>query len=305
MDTVLLTGGTGYLGARVARRLLADGFAVTLLARAASSLTELERIGIANRVAVARLSPDWREIRATVAASRPVAAVHLAAKTTDGDSAEELRRFLEANVTLPTLLLGALRDAGARAFVNTGTGGQTSAPTRRPDGYAPYNFYAATKQAFEDLLESFCVTGMAASTLRLFDTYGPGDTRGKVVELLARAVLGGTKLEMSPGMQVIDLVHADDVAAAFSVALGRLLAGGRGHAVHGVSGTRLDLRTLASRLSVLARRPSAIHWGGLAYRPREVMLPWTGFAPLPGWRPQVPLDDGLREVVAGLQGGRA
>ncbi len=292
MTCVLLTGGTGFLGARVAAKLLGSGYRVSVLARPDSALDQLERA--AGKVDVIRCEVAARCLRDAVAAIRPDAVVHLASVSRGGEDVEAVARMLEANVTLPTLLLAAMREHGVGVFVNTGTSWQNSAG----DGYSPFNVYAGTKQALEALLDCFCADGMRAATLRLFDIYGPGDARGKIVDLIATATLRGTTLAMSPGAQVIDLVHVEDAAEAFRVALRHLLARETGgHEVFGVSGERLTLRELARRIGAAAGRDAPIDWGGRPYRPREIMRPWDGYTPLPGWHPAIALDDGLRGVI--------
>lgn len=298
-QSVLLTGGTGFVGSRLARRLLAEGFAVTILAQADSRLDQLRRVGVADDVQIARSGADYAELPGILGRVRPDVVMHVASVSRGGESPPELARMIHANVTFPTLLLAAMRAAGVRRFVNTGTSWQTI----DGDAYSPFNIYAGTKQAAEDMLACFCPAGgegaMSAITLRLFDTYGPHDERRKIVDLIIGATEQGTELAMSPGEQVIDLVHVEDVAAAFCVAARRLLDDAvRGHEIYGVSGERVTLRELAARIGVVMRQTPPIQWGGRPYRPREVMQPWAGFAHLPGWAPRIGLDAGLREVVA-------
>jgi nucleoside-diphosphate-sugar epimerase len=178
--------------------------------------------------------------------------------------------------------------------VNTGTSWQVN----EHGDYAPFNLYAASKQAFETLIENDLTRGLSAITLRLFDTYGPGDTRGKIIDLIIAAVLSGEPLKMSPGEQVIDLVHVSDAARAF-VHAGTILLGGTppAHAIYGVSGERAPLRDVAALIGEIAGTPAPIHWGGRPYRPREIMLPFAGFPSLPGWRPLVGLRDGLQDQL--------
>lgn len=298
--SVLLTGGTGFLGSRLARRLLSDGSAVTVLAQPTSRLDLLQQVGVAGQVAVLRDAPGSQDFPSMLAKIRPDVVIHTASVSRGGESPPEIARMIEANITFPALLLAAMRAAGVRRFINTGTSWQTIADR---DGYSPFNFYAGTKQALEDLLACFCLDGMAAITLRLFDTYGPHDPRRKIVDLIADAAERGTELAMSPGGQVIDLVHVEDVAAAFAAATRRLLANVvDGHEIYGVSGDRVMLRELASRIGQAVGRAPPINWGGRPYRPREVMLPCTGLRPVPDWAPRIGLDEGLRELAAARAG---
>lgn len=303
IGSILLTGGTGFLGSRLARRLLSDGFAVTVLARPASRLDLLQQAGVADRVEVLRAAPDGQDLPAMLESLKPDVVIHVASISRGGESPREITGMIEANIAFPALLLAAMRTVGVRRFVNTGTSWQTIADH---NGYAPFNFYAGTKQALEDLLTSFCIDGIAAITLRLFDTYGPHDPRHKIVDLIADAAERGTELAMSPGGQVIDLVHIEDVAAAFVAAARRLLTDVvQDHEVYGVSGDRIVLRDLASRIGQAVGRAPPIKWGGRPYRAREVMLPYAGLPPVPGWAPRIGLDEGLLELAAARAGPAA
>ncbi len=298
--SVLLTGGTGFVGSRLARRLLSENFSVTVLAQSTSRLDLLQQAGVAEQIEIVRGAPGCQDLPDMLAELRPDIVIHVASVSRGGESPPEITRMIEANITFPALLLAAMRTAGVRRFVNTGTSWQTIADH---DGYSPFNFYAGTKQALEDLLACFCLDGMAAITLRLFDTYGPHDPRRKIVDLIADAAEHGTELAMSPGGQVIDLVHVEDVAQAFAAAANRLLTDVvEGHEIYGVSGDRVVLRELASRIGQAVGRAPQIKWGGRPYRAREVMLPWTGLRPVPGWAPRIGLDEGLRELAAARAG---
>ena len=289
----LLTGGTGFLGSRVACALLDDGWAVTLLSRAASSLAALTRLGIVDRVTVARLGIGdlLDEIATVLDVARPDVIFHLAAASRGRETPAWVAEMLDANVTFPTLLIAAAHEQGVAYVVNAGSSWQTASGA----AYTPFNVYAATKQAFEDLLVAYAADDMSAITLRLFDTYGTGDVRQKIVDLLLEAGRRETTLRMSPGDQVIDLVHVDDAARAFVVAGRRLLGSHvRGHEVYAVSGARLPLRELAGRVSAALGRPIPIAWGARDYRPREIMQPATHLPRLPGWTPETSLDAGLR-----------
>jgi len=180
---------------------------------------------------------------------------------------------------------------GARDLVNTDTSWQHYENQQ----YSPVNLYAATKQAFEDLLQYYLeACGLRVVTLNLFDTYGPDDPRPKLMNLLKRVAREQQPLAMSPGEQWIDLVHVDDGVRAYEVAAGRLLKGGvMGHERYAVSsGNPVQLRELVRQVERILGRNLPITWGGRPYRSREVMQPYAGRS-LPGWMPQTKLGSGL------------
>ena len=211
-------------------------------------------------------------------------------------SGDQITPLVESNILLGTQLLEAMSSHGSSRFVNTGTSWQYF----ESDVYSPVNLYAATKQAFEDILVYYsAVKGIRAITLNLFDSYGPGDERKKLLHLLLSSLKSGAPLEMSPGEQMLDMIHVDDICSAFLHAA-TLLDDDfyPGHQSFGVSsGHPRKLRDLVKTLEDVVGRKLPIQWGARPYRNREVMRLWEG-PQLPGWQPQIPLDAGFRSLFA-------
>jgi nucleoside-diphosphate-sugar epimerase len=209
---------------------------------------------------------------------------------------EDVARLIESNLKFPTQLLEAMSQLGIYQLINTGTSWQHY----QNHAYEPVNLYAATKQAFESLLTYYVkAQGIKAITLKLFDTYGPGDTRQKLLPLLKQAANTGETLEMSPGEQMVDLVHVEDVMDCFIAAGVRLLKGevSSSEAYAVCSGEQLSLKDLVETIAQLAGKRLNVKWGLRQYRHREVMQPWTSGCTLPGWSPRISLAAGLREYI--------
>jgi nucleoside-diphosphate-sugar epimerase len=137
-------------------------------------------------------------------------------------------------------------------------------------------------------------------TLKLYDTYGPDDPRPKLLTLLRQTAASQRLLAMSPGEQLLDLVHIDDVIDAYARAADRLLADQvEGHERYAVSsGAPRPLREVVEVFEEAAGVRLPIRWGGRSYRPREVMRPWDRGRPVPGWHPRVGMLDGFRRTVS-------
>lgn len=288
----LMTGATGFIGRRLASVLVENGHKVQAVVRAQTDLARLVP-GV-----VPHLHDGGMEsLRSILTETKPDIVVHLAARCQDRHFPSDIEHLIKDNITFGAMLLEAMAQTGTRHLVNTSTSWQHF----QGRAYSPTCLYAATKQAFEALLRYYSDTqGLNVLTLKLFDTYGPQDPRGKLVSLFLRMLRDGSSLDMSPGEQLIDLMHVDDVVSAYMVAMERLMSGlAPGEESYAVSsGIHIQLRDLAALFSDRAGAPLHINWGARPYREREVMTPWSTGVSLPGWRPRIGLGEGLSRLIA-------
>lgn len=287
----LLTGASGFVGAALTRRLLADGWDVHLLLREGSSAAGLPPESA--RLRLHRHDGGTLQLIEIMRAAAPQAVFHLASLFLAAHKPEDVERLIHSNLLFSTQIAEAMAACGVKHLVNTGT----SWEHYEDAAYNPVCLYAATKQAFSALLRYYVEChGLRVVTLKLFDTYGAGDRRPKMLNLLKRVALEGTPLGMSPGEQLVDLVYIDDVMDAFMLAYEQLADGTQRNAMeeYGVSsGKPLALRDIAALYARVSGLPLAIEWGGRPYREREVMVPWQSHHGVPGWRPKVDLASGL------------
>ncbi len=281
----LVTGGTGFVGTTLVRRLVADGWSVDTLVRRPDVIVPT---GVNSHV----IPSEIDALIDLVGEIAPSHCFHLATAFRGVHTPADIAPMVEANLGFGTALAEAIvRVPGAR-FVNTGTVWQhfDAAP------YSPVSLYAATKQAFADLLTFYAeVEGLAVHTLELTDTYGPADPRAKLIPFLLKAGAEGTPLQMTDGTQLIDLVHVEDAASALLAT-----AAAPPGPVYGARGDgAITLRQLVERFQAATGLPLDVEWGARPSRPREMLRPWMTADPPPGWSPSIRLDEGLRALVVG------
>jgi len=295
MKRALVTGATGFIGSRLVGHLLEDGWRVGALGRA-QSLEAMPR-----GVGRIHYRGDTEGVVEALQGFRPDAVFHLASQFVVEHRPEQVEELIASNVLLGTQLLEGMKASGCTVLVNAGTAWQHLREREPWDGagYRPVNLYAATKQAFEDIAAYYVETaGLRAVMLQLYDTYGPGDRRRKLVRVLLEAAATGTKLKMSAGEHLLDMVHVDDVCRAFvqaaAVAESMTLPGMQVYAVSG--GERRSLRGMVEAVEEATGQKLEVEYGAQAYRTREVMHPWEG-PQLPGWRPLIWLVEGLQAMA--------
>lgn len=284
----LITGGTGFIGTHLCRRLISGGHEVHVV-------VEPSRRDVVPGASPHVFDGDTGSLVSLVDEVRPDFVFHLASLYLPAHTTADVRTLIESNVLLGAQLLEAMSRADCRGLVNVGTGWQHfSGPE-----YDPVNLYAATKQAFEDIAAYYVTRGVSTSTLALYDTYGPDDPRPKVLPQLIDAALSGAPIDLSPGEQLLHLVHIDDIVAAFLTATDLLEQEPTPRLTRYsiTAGPPLTLRELAAAVERVTGRTIDARWGARAYRNREVLVPWVGDV-LPGWRPAISIDEGIRRMVA-------
>lgn len=292
--SALITGAGGFVGGHLAHRLLHEGWQVHAIVRDGSRVgDDLRHGGLITHVHDGSTQCMINIVRD----AEPTIAFHLASLFIAEHHPEQVEPLITSNVLFGAQLLEGLRAANVPFLVNTGTSWQHYGDAE----YNPVCLYAATKQAFEDIVRYYTeATTLRAVTLKLFDTYGPNDHRQKLFALLRRAADSGEQLLMSPGEQLIDLVYIDDVVDAFLMAEVRLFSGlvERQESYVVSSMAPMKLRCLVELYANITSVNLNIIWGGRPYRTREVMIPRTEEKNIPGWYPRVSLIEGLRLLNA-------
>ncbi len=290
--SAVVTGATGFLGRHLVKHLLGAGWRVQAIVRPRSDCSPLAGLGdhfslYTHEGSIDSLIEQFQTIR-------PSVVFHLASLFLSEHQPKDLEPLIQSNLLFGTQLIESMTQAGVTSLVNTGTAWQHY----EGHDYSPVNLYAATKQAFEALLQYYIEARvLRVITLELHDTYGPDDPRPKLINLLRHAAQNNSELGMSEGLQEMDLVHVSDVVRAYACAAGRLIAqqeaGHEKFSVH--SGTNISLRQLVELCERAWGTRLKINWGKRPYKTREVMMPWQGRT-LPGWLPEVPLVTGLMSL---------
>jgi nucleoside-diphosphate-sugar epimerase len=287
--TSVVSGGTGFIGRHLVRQLAKMGEAVHVLARPESQAADLPQTVTIHRIA------DPQAFGALLQELRPDTCFHLATRYTHDAAPAEIPALVAANIGFATQFADAAARSGCKAFVNTGTASQLNIR----GAYIPASLYAASKQAFEDLLVYFDRrAGLPCASVLLYDTYGPGDTRNKLLAQLIHAARTGTPIDLSPGEQEIDLLHIDDAVAGLAAAA-RALHAGAAHPAHYTLSSRqpMTIRALADLIRANGGGKLQANWGARPYRDGEVMQTWKGGTPPPNWQSRHKVEDFLRESL--------
>jgi nucleoside-diphosphate-sugar epimerase len=283
----LVTGGTGFIGSHLVRLLVEEGWEVHAVVRPASDCSSLP-------AAVVRHVDDGSHstLEQAVRQAVPSTCFHLAGQFLGTHQPEDVSSLVAANVGFGARLSEALSTRPGTLLINAGTYWQHV----NSEPYHPAALYAAMKQALEDILRYYADAELVrVVTLNLYDTYGPADTRAKLLNLLLDAASTGEPLDTTGGDQLIDLLHVHDVARAFVTAANQFEDSPaplfESYAV--TSGTPISVRDLAAKVAAITGRTIDARWGARPYRRYEMFEPWEVGPRMPGWRPKMSLEAGI------------
>lgn len=293
---IILTGATGYIGKHVLQRLYKNND-VWCTVRKSSDLSKIK--DYASHVIIMETYDILYESFSYI---KPDVVVHLAGMFRGEHSADDIEEMLDSNLVFSSILFDAACKAGCRNFINTGSYWQNYGGAI----YNPVNLYAATKQAFEDIILYYVnVKKCTALTMQIFDSFGPGDKRNKILNIVSGLEHGET-LCMSPGKQKLYFCYIEDIADAYECAIHTVIGMDAGaYRKYAIRDDKpYTLKQIVESYMRLSGKDLQLQWGGRAYREREIMDPEGIGEILPGWKPKHSLEDGLKKYVDDSQEDR-
>ncbi|MDX2234186.1 MAG: NAD(P)-dependent oxidoreductase [Hyphomonadaceae bacterium] len=295
--TVLLTGGTGFLGRHVLTALAGAGHDVVATCRGEPPVTirgvRWLRVDLHDRAAVGALMRD----------ERPTHLLHMGWRAVYSDvaGARDNTEWLKTSLDLATAFI----DAGGMRIVGSGSCFEYD----WADGICiedvtplnPSTYYGACKDALRAALTGLTrEAGVSFCWPRMFFAYGPGENEARFVAHMARALLRGEPAEMTEGLQVRDFLYAGDIADA----LAEIVASDVTGVLNIGSGDPVQLRDIAFTLADQLGRRDLLRLGARAQKPHEpprIIADMTRTHQALSWRARTSLNDGLARTIEALR----
>lgn len=288
---ILVTGATGFVGSNLSRKLIELGYKVSIISKKEFGYENIK--DIKNNLNIFEYDGNILNLIHFMKKEKFDAVFHLASLFIAEHQSLDVDNLIDSNIKFGAQLLEAMKESKTELLIDTGTSWQHYDNV----AYNPVDLYAATKQAFQNIIKYYTeAENIRCITLKLFDTYGENDRRPKLINLLNKFADEGIELDMSPGEQVLDLVHIDDVVEAFIVAFNRLVKNNsiKNEVFTVATNIEVSLKNVIEIFENVSNKKIKINWGGKSYRKREVMKLWTNYTILPNWEAKISLKDGLK-----------
>jgi len=309
MKRVIVTGGTGFVGANLVRRLLHEGHEVHLLVRRDYAPWRIEAIRSDVQLHEVDLA-DAESLFPVVNQIRPTWIFHLA---THGaySSQNNLSQIVQTNILGTINLVETCIKVGFESFVNTGSsseyGFKAHAPSEQ-EWLEPNSYYAVGKAS----ATLFCrYTAQSRKlhlpTLRLYSVYGPYEEPTRLMPaLIVRGLRGQLPPLVNPEI-ARDYVYVDDISEAYLLAATK--SGQELGAVYNLgSGVQTSLREVVAAARKLMDIKVEPAWGAMPNRQWDTNV-WVANNQKArdelGWRPQYSFERGLKQTLSWLRNNLA
>ena len=305
MARTLVTGGSGFVGANLTRRLLSEGHEVHLLLRPGYTRWRLQEIEEEVRIHLGDLR-DREEVTRLFEQAGPEWVFHLA---TYGAYVwqDDVHDMVETNIKGTINLVRAGLEAGVQVIVNTGSSSEYGLKDHAPSEdelLIPNSHYAWTKAA----ATHFCTylarcESIPIPTLRLYSVYGPYEEPSRLIPTLIAKGLEGTLPPLVNPDIGRDFVFVEDVCEAYLLA-----AQQRPRDPGAVYNVGTGKQTTISQLVEIAIEMMGIKeepaWGSMSARHWDTST-WCGdcrkIQRELGWHPRHALADGLRKTLSSFE----
>lgn len=298
---VLVTGGAGFIGSNLVKKLVERGNSVTVLDNFISGYP----VNLDPFPTVRIIEGDVRDQPAVTEAIRGAKVVfHLAASVGNKRSIDEPLTDAAINVLGTIQVLEAARKEGVRKIVTSSSAGifgeLKSLPIREDHPVEPDTPYGCSKLCEEKLCLAYAkLYQLEAVCLRYFNVYGPNqryDAYGNVIPIFVFRMLRNEPLHIfGDGEQTRDFVHVDDVVQANMKAAG---SSGVSGSFNIASGTRVTINTLVKMITKNNSADTRIEYG--PRRPGDVLHSLADISlarKLIKYNPNVELKNGIEGYV--------
>ena len=299
--TVLVTGGAGFIGSHLVRRLVAEGARVTVVVKYRSLIDAPRLAGVWDDLEL--VEADLRNLDSVLALGGKTydRVYHLAAYNHVGDSFTHVQEAMGANAMATANLMEHGPEAGRFVYIASSEvyGWQTEVPFRETSRPFPISPYAVGKYAGELYAHmKRHQTGGEIICLRPFNTFGPYQSERAVIPELIWKCLRGEPVETTQGKQTREFNFVENIVDGF-IAAGTVEKAPE-EPVNLGSGEEIAIVDLVRLIHRLTESKSELRIGALPDRPTEI---WRMAADasrakeLLGWEPAVNFEEGMQRTV--------
>ncbi len=303
---VLVTGGTGFVGSCVVKKLIVAGAEVCVASRPSGGIVKkMDRLREVKRI-IKMINLDLLDdpaVHDAISTFMPAVVVNAAAVPNSNRTLDALDDQIQGNFITAVNLVKVAAKNKIGKFVHIGSiaeYGDSPSPfveTMREQPTYPYSL--SKIMATHAVLLYGKLSGMATTVVRPAAVFGPTQDFGlMLIPNIIKSAIDGKNFDMNPGDQIRDFVYVEDLVD------GILIAGASPHSdqqIFNLGGNKgYKVKDVATMLNKLMGNSIRINFGAEPYRPRDAMecyMDASKAEKILGWRARTPIEIALRQTV--------
>lgn len=285
----LVTGGTGFVGNNLARKLLSEKNKVGLLVREESKTWRIQDLlgkvdfltgDLTNKEGLIRLIHDYK----------PEFIYHLGSYGTYPSFQKEIEKITSVNINGTLNLVEAAQKIPLINIGSSSEYGIKNCAMLETDKCHPDNLYGKTK-----LVQTLYCKEQEIPTLRIFSAYGPWQESSQLIPTLIKSKLNGNELHLIDSVR--DYVYVEDIVNAILKATEKYDKI-KGEIINLGSGKQYLTKDILNELDKIDSQQLKIKWdfNAVQTEPSVWVADISKAKRLLGWEPKILLEDGLRKT---------
>lgn len=300
MKTCLVTGGAGFIGANLVRKLLTTGHRIHIVTEKGSPLWRLT--SVLNQITVHEIDiANFEKIKALVSNIKPEWIFHLASYGgMPGQNDQETIFYVNFESTVN--LVNACKEVGFECFINTGSSseyGMKNSPMKEDQVLEPVSDYGVAKAAATQFcLKEALTNKLPIYTVRPFSPYGDYEAPARLIPTVLVGALQDKPLSLSSPNFVRDFIYIEDMVDIY-LAITKNLP--QNHFVFNAgTGTQCSIQDVINTAQAMNDKKLIVQWNASEPRPWEPKR-WQADISLAqqvlNWHPHNNLAKGLKKSL--------
>jgi len=298
---VLVTGGSGFIGSHLTRRLVKAGAETGILTKYNSVIDNVRLADVWDDIQPIEADIRNPDSLSQIGAYKPEVVFHLAAYNHVGDSFTHVTEALDCNVRGTANVIEAYDDYDRFIYISSSeVYGKNDVPFAEGLTPNPISPYAVGKYGGE----LYCRMKSERSDRRIvsvrpFNAFGPYQSPRAVIAEMILKCLAGEPVYSTEGRQTRDFNFVENLVDGFLLAA--VNEATIGEVINVGSGEEISIRDLITKIHAMTGEKSELHIGALENRPTEI---WRMYADrsrakeILGWEPKVSFEEGLHRTIS-------
>lgn len=298
---ILITGGAGFIGANLTRRLV-DKNKIHLFLKPTTNLWRLKDI-ISKLTIHNQDLTDFKNLTKTVHKIKPDIIYHLATHGAYSTQTDPIQ-MINTNLKTTANLILALDEIDYKCFVNTGSSseyGFKTKPMKEDDLLEPNSFYAATKASGTYLCQVLARSQKKPIiTFRPFSVYGPYEEGTRLIPTVILNILHNQPVKLTVNLAKRDFIYVEDLIDCYLLLAKKINKKIYGEVYNAGTGKQYSNGEIVETIKNLTKKKVKILKGAYQNRTWDTSFWVADISKITkdiGWKPKYTLEKGLEKTI--------